>query len=157
MKEMSMQFKQPGDIIEFAIQREQEAQEIYASYAAQTSRPGFRQLLLSMAEMEKDHETRLREIQSGTDLAAGFTDSTAADLGLDEQLVDVEYTPDMEYGDFLILVIKKESRAEKLYRVLAGLARKPDLQHTFRLLAEEEGKHKSWAQDRYDLEILKEN
>jgi rubrerythrin len=157
MKEMPTRFEHPADILDFAILREREAQQIYASYAAQTSRTGFRQLLLSMLEMEKDHEARLLEIRNHGDLEAGLPQASAQDIGLDEVLVEVEYSPEMEYGDFLILVIKKESKAEKLYLALASLARETSLQHTFRHLAEEEAKHKIWAQDRYDLEILKEN
>ena len=157
MKEILPGFKGPADIIDFAIQKEREAQKTYASYAALTSKAGFKQLLLSMLEMEKEHEARLLEIKNSADLESGFSPAAAADTGLDEILVDVEYRPDMEYGDFLILVIKKESKAEKLYRALGSMARDASLQHTFRLLADEEAKHKIWAQDRYDLEILKEN
>jgi rubrerythrin len=157
MNKQLPRFERPADIIDFAIGREREAQAIYASYAAHTRRTGFRQLLLSMEEMEKEHEAKLLEVRDTPDLEGAFSPSAVADMGLAEILVEVDYSPDMEYGDFLILVIKKESKAEKLYRNLESLARTESLKHTFHLLAEEESKHKIWAQDRYDLEILKEN
>ena len=68
MKEILPGFKGPADIIDFAIQKEREAQKTYASYAALTSKAGFKQLLLSMLEMEKEHEAMLLEIKNSADL-----------------------------------------------------------------------------------------
>ncbi len=145
------------EIVAFAIERERQAQTLYRDYARRTDRQGFGQLLLSMAGMEQEHERKLREAQRGGRIASSFAPGPAEDLKLDQFLVDVPFSPDMEYGDFLILVIKKEGQAEALYRGLAAAAQVEDLRGLFSLLAGEEAKHKSWVQDRYDLEILKEN
>jgi rubrerythrin len=144
-------------IIDFAIEREREAQSTYYSYARETERRSFSQLLLSMAEMEKEHERKLVALKQGANLAALFTPPKAEDLGLTEMLVEVPFSPDMDYGDFLILVIRKEGEAEDLYRKLEGLTDSGDVKNMFRLLADEERKHKNWAQERYDQDILKEN
>ena len=144
-------------IIDFAIEREREAQSTYYSYAMETERRSFSQLLLSMAEMEKEHERKLVALKQGANLAALFTPPKAEDLGLTEMLVEVPFSPDMDYGDFLILVIRKEGEAEDLYRKLEGLTDSGDVKNMFRLLADEERKHKNWAQERYDQDILKEN
>jgi rubrerythrin len=136
-------------IIDFAIEREREARE--------TERRSFSQLLLSMAEMEKEHERKLVALKQGANLAGLFTPPKAEDLGLTEMLVEVPFSPDMDYGDFLILVIRKEGEAEDLYRKLEGLTDSGDVKNMFRLLADEERKHKNWAQERYDQDILKEN
>ena len=144
-------------ILDFAIEREREAQSTYYSYARDTERRGFSQLLLSMAEMEKEHERKLVALKQGANLAGLFTPPKAEDLGLTEMLVEVPFAPDMDYGDFLILVIRKEGEAEDLYRKLEGLTDSGDVKNMFRLLADEERKHKNWAQERYDQDILKEN
>jgi rubrerythrin len=144
-------------IIDFAIEREREAQSTYYSYARETERRSFSQLLLSMAEMEKEHERKLVALKQGANLAGLFTPPKAEDLGLTEMLVEVPFSPDMDYGDFLILVIRKEGEAEDLYRKLEGLTDSGDVKNMFRLLADEERKHKNWAQERYDQDILKEN
>jgi rubrerythrin len=145
------------DIIDFAIQREREAQDAYLSYARKTERRSFSSLLLSMAEMEKGHEQKLLALKQDAGIAESFTPPNSEDLGLSEMLVDVPFSPDMDYGDFLVLVIRKERQSEKLYRELEKLTAASDLKSTFRLLANEERKHKDWAQQRYDEDILKEN
>ena len=145
------------DIIDFAIQREREAQNAYLSYAGQTRRRGFSELLLSMAEMEKQHELKLTALKQGQSSAALFTPAAGEDLGLADILVEVPFSPNMDYGDFLILVIRKEREAEQLYRKLERLTTSADVRSMFALLADEARKHRDWAQERYDEDILKEN
>jgi rubrerythrin len=145
------------DIIDFAIQREREAQATYLSYAGQTGRRGFSDLLLSMAEMEKEHERKLVELKQGRRALASFSPPKVADLGLAETLVEVPFSENMDYGDFLILVIHKEREAEQLYRKLQSMTTSADVGTLFALLADEERKHRDWAQERYDQDILKEN
>jgi rubrerythrin len=145
------------EIIDFAIQREREAQDTYLSYARETQRRSFSELLLSMAAMEKEHERKLVELKQGHRGLESFTPSQEADLRLSDILVEVPFSPAMDYGDFLILVIRKEREAEQLYRKLESLTDSPDIKNTFHLLADEERKHRDWAQERYDEDILKEN
>jgi rubrerythrin len=145
------------EIIDFAIKREREAQAAYLSYAGQTGRRAFSELLLSMAEMEKEHERKLVELKEGRRGLASFTPPKGEDLGLSEMLVEVPFSENMDYGDFLILVIRKEREAEQLYRKLGGMTSSADLRNMFALLADEERKHRDWAQERYDQDILKEN
>lgn len=145
------------EIIDFAIQRERDAQSNYLSYAGRTERRGFSDLLLKMAEMEKAHELKLVALKQGQDTATLFSPPEGEDLGLAEILVEVPFSADMDYGDFLVLVIQKEREAENLYRKLERLTTSPEVRRMFALLADEERKHRDWAQERYDEEILKEN
>lgn len=143
------------EIIDFAIQREREAQDTYLSYARETERRSFTELLLSMAEMEREHERKLIALKQGN--PGLLTPPNAEDLGFSEMLAQVPFSPDMDYGDFLILVIRKEREAEQLYRKLAAMTTNPDISSMLRVLADEERKHRDWAQERYDEDILKEN
>ena len=145
------------EIIDFAIQRERDAQATYLSYAGRTERRGFSDLLLQMAKMEKGHELKLVALKQGQNTAALFSPPEGEDLGLAEMLVEVPFSADMDYGDFLVLVIQKEREAEKLYRKLESMTTSPEVRGMFALLADEERKHRDWAQERYDEEILKEN
>ncbi len=157
MEKHPFQFENMNQVIDFAIEREREAQEIYLGYYKTTDRIGFRQLLLSMAEMEKEHEKKLTMLKQGIAQNRVFSSGKIIDLKLSDFLVNVEYSPDMDYGDFLIVIIKKENEAEQLYKRLESLAEEREVKQLFWSLADEERKHKAWAQDRYDLEILKEN
>ena len=153
----SQRFESIEQIIDFAIQREREAQDAYLSYARETQRRSFSELLLSMAAMEKEHERKLVDLKQGRRGLDSFTPPKQADLGLSDMLVEVPFSPSMDYGDFLVLVIGKERAAEQLYRKLESLTDSPEVRDMFRLLADEERKHRDWAQERYDQDILKEN
>jgi rubrerythrin len=155
--EQTLEFAGIDDIVAFAIQREQQAQETYLAYAQRTDRRAFSELLLTMARMEQQHERKLVELRSGAPVEKLFRPLEGSDQKLDERLVEVPFSPDMEYADFLILIIQKEGEAEKLYRRLAALARESQAVALFGLLAEEERKHKVWAQDQYDRDIATEN
>ena len=157
MEAYPTRFEDITQAIDFAIEREREAQELYLAYIKYTQRAGFIQLLISMVEMEKEHEKKLLSLKAGGKLNHIFPSGSIQDLKISDYLVDIDFYPDMEYGDFLILVIKKESSAENLYRYLESLTTDQEVKQIFQVLAEEEKKHKIWVQDRYDLEILKEN
>ncbi|MBN1836790.1 MAG: ferritin family protein [Spirochaetales bacterium] len=155
--EQTLEFGSVEEILDFAIARERGAQQMYRSYAGSTDRKAFRQLLLSMAEMENEHERKLTTLRDAGGAESLFRPLVGGDQRLNEILVPVAFSPDMEYGDFLILIIQKEGEAEKLYSRLASLAREEGATDLFRVLAEEERNHKAWAQEQYDRDILTEN
>lgn len=145
------------EVIDFALERERESQDMYLDYARKTDRIGFRQLLLSMADMEKEHENKLKELKERKDQASLLSAAQSIKARLTDFMVPAEFSPDMDYEDFLVLIIKREEKAQKLYEELESLAANTEMKELFSWLAEEEKKHKAWAQDRYDLEILKDN
>lgn len=146
-----------AEIIDFAVTREQEARRTYLAFAQTTDRKGFRQLLLTMADMEGEHEKKLLELRRRGDASGLFRAPRGPDLRLSGQMTDVQFSPDMEYGDFLVLVMKKEAEAERLYTGLMGLAQDAGVRGLFEHLAQEEAAHRAWAQERYDEDILREN
>jgi len=156
MSEALRPFSTFREVLDFAIQREREARSIYLEYAKATSYQGMRSLLVSMAEQEREHEAKLAELASRGG-EPGFSGRKAEDLNLDAYMATVSFSPAMNYQDFLLLVIQKENASLRLYEQLAEGASETDVRELFAGLAEEEKRHKAWAQDRYDLEILKQN
>ena len=150
-------FRNIDDILTFAIEKEREAQETYSTYAKTTEKSGFRRLLLSMVAQEKDHEKILLELKTGKSTEAALSAESSVDVKIADYLVDVEFSTDMSYQDFLILVMKREEKAVQLYQYLKEQSDSSDAKSLFERLADEEKKHKAWAQDRYDLEILTDN
>jgi rubrerythrin len=150
-------FQSIGEIIDFAIDRERQAQEMYLSYARTSGRKSFSRLLLTMAEMEKEHERRLMELKGQRAWASAFGTAAPERLSLEEPLKEIAFSPDMEYGDFLVLVMRKEEEAEKLYQQLETLASADETRRLFRQLAGEERKHRDWARERYDSDIRRDN
>jgi rubrerythrin len=157
MSEAAPRFATFSEVLSFAIQREREAQEIYQSYSKATPYQGMRTLLVSMAEQEREHEKKLHELAARGDGDSLFRGQRAQDLGLEAYTTAVVFSPRMNYQDFLLLVIRKENESLRLYAQLRDRTVAADVRDLFDGLAEEEKRHKAWAQDRYDLEILKEN
>ena len=65
-------------------------------------------------------------------------------------MVDVEYEPGMHYTDILRLAMKREEKALLLYNELAEKADKPDFVNVFKMLCQEEAKHKQILETIYD-------
>jgi len=64
---------------------------------------------------------------------------------------------DMTYPDALILAMKKEKNAFRLYMMLSEASADPGMKSLFLSLATEESKHKLRFEVEYDEYILREN
>ena len=149
------EFKSIDDALDFAIQSEQEAVDFYTNLADVSKNQAMREVFIQFSKEEKGHKKRLINIKrKGT---FEFSDEKVFDLEIGDYLVDIKATSDMSYQDALILAMKKEKSAFKLYSDLAGIAPNSDLKNVFLALAQEEAKHKLRFEIEYDDNILKEN
>ena len=149
------EFKSIDDALDFAINSEQEAADFYTNLAEVSKNKAMSEVFIQFAKEEKGHKKRLINIKSqGT---FGPSDEKVIDLEIGDYLVDIEPSDDMSYQDALILAMKKEKSAFKLYSDLAGIAPNSDLKNVFLTLAQEEAKHKLRFEIEYDDNILKEN
>ena len=62
----------------------------------------------------------------------------------------MEYEKGMHYTDILRLAMKKEEKALKLYNDLSKKADNENVIKLFKLLAQEEAKHKGYIEGLYD-------
>jgi rubrerythrin len=72
------------------------------------------------------------------------------DMKRSEYTVDLAYEKGMPYNDVLMLAIKREEKALKLYNELAEKTDHEDLVKVFRMLCQEEAKHKLALETLYD-------
>lgn len=79
------------------------------------------------------------------------------DLQIADYVVEVEPGPDMEYQDALVLAMKKEKAAFRLYLDLAHQVADEEYKSLFLSLAQEEARHKLRFEIEYDEIVLKEN
>ena len=79
------------------------------------------------------------------------------DLKISDYLVDVEPDPGLDYQGALILAMKKEKAAFKLYTDLAEQAPDDNVKELFKSLAQEEAKHKLRFEIEYDDMVNREN
>jgi rubrerythrin len=63
----------------------------------------------------------------------------------------------MKYQDILILAMKREEQATRLYADMSKKVDDPQLQNLLLTLAREEAKHKNKLETEYDENVLREN
>ena len=124
-----MQFESVNDVLDFAIKNEQEAFGFYNDLAARMDNDTTRKTFEGYAQEEKGHEAKLRAIKEGKQLES--SEKEVLDLKLSNYLVKEESSPTMGYQDALILAMKKEKAAFKLYSDLAASTSDSNLQSTF--------------------------
>jgi rubrerythrin len=141
------------DILDFAIKEEQQAHDFYTKLAAKADNPGMKKLLEGFAAEEAGHRAKLVDIKHGKQVLAAR--ETVVDLKIGDYLVDVKPTANMGYKDALVVAMKKEKAAFRMYNDLAGRVEGP-LRETFLALAQEEAKHKLRFEVEYDDNVLRE-
>jgi rubrerythrin len=148
-------FQSVDGVLDFAIDREQEAVDFYTDLAGKVKRPDMKSLFKQFAEEEKGHKVKLQGVKQGKQLLPA--EKQVMDLKVGDYLVADEPTEDLTYQKALILAMKKEKVSFKLYTDLAANAPSTDLKNTFLNLAQEEAKHKLRFEVEYDNEVMAEN
>ena len=143
-----------NDALNYAIGEEQAAADFYLGLAQKTAVPGMREALAAFAREEMNHKAKLEGIKEGS--AFSFANQRIVDLKIAEYVVDVTPDPQMSYRDALIVAMKKEKAACKLYVDLAELVDDDSLRTTFLALSQEEARHKLRFEAEYD-DLLAEN
>ncbi len=149
------QWKSVDEVLDFAIGQEQEAFQFYTDLSARMDRPWMSEIFKSFAREELGHKTKLEDIKTGKKLLP--SQSKVLDLKIGDYLVDVEPSRDMDYQQALIVAMKKEKKAFRMYNDLAAVVEDGSLQAVFMSLAQEEAKHKLRFEIEYDDYVMKEN
>lgn len=152
---MKQEFQSSDDILEFAIGREQESVDLYTGLAETARNPEMRGIFEQFAGEERGHKKRLQNIKSSGQF--NFTPKQVRDIKVGDYLVDVEPHAGMSYQEALIVAMKKEKAAFRLYSDLAARVSDQLLRSLFQSLAQEESKHKLRFELEYDEVILREN
>jgi rubrerythrin len=150
-----MKFKSVDEILDFAIEKEEEAASFYTDLAGRVEQWNMAQVFEDFAKEEKKHKEKLLKIKDGKLLlsAAG----QVKDLKISDYLVEVPASPELGYQGALILAMKKEKASFKLYSDLAASAPDENLRATLSALAQEEARHKLRLEVEYDEHFLSEN
>jgi rubrerythrin len=149
------QWKSVDEVLDFAIGQEEEAAQFYTDLAGRMDRPWMSKIFKDFAQEEMGHKRKLLDVKAGKKLAP--VEGRILDLKIGDYLVDVEPKHDMDYQQALILAMKKEKKAFKMYTDLAAAADDENLQNLFAGLAQEEAKHKLRFEVEYDDFVMTEN
>jgi rubrerythrin len=150
------EFKTLDDILDYAINEEQRAADLYAGLATRSRNKEIRQVFDQFSKEELGHKKKLESIKGGGLMT--LSEKKVQDLKIGDYLVDVDTARgDLTYQESLIVAMKEEKAAFRLYSDLANRTDHPTLKETFLMLAQEEAKHKLRFEIEYDDYILKEN
>lgn len=148
-------FKTIEGILDFAIAGEQEAVEFYTGLSKQTNNKYMKETFEQFAREEMGHKAKLLKVKN-----EGVTnqwEEKVNDMMIADYMVDLVITPDINYQDALIIAMKKEKAAFKLYLSLSEKTSNSELKGIFTGLANEEAKHKLRFELEYDEFVLREN
>ena len=149
-------FKSVNQILEFAIKDEQRASNLYADLAKRSQNDAMRRTFMQFSLEELGHKKRLERIKTGEKIV--ISDAKVQDLKIGDYLVEVSTSrDDLSYQEALIIAMKEEKAAFKLYSDLAARTDDPATREVLLMLAQEEAKHKLRFEIEYDDEILREN
>jgi len=150
-----MQFSSINQILDFAIREEEKAADFYNGLAERVARREMQALFRSFAQEEMGHKAKLLAAKEGNLLAK--TERKILDLKIGDHLEQVELTPNLSYQDALILAMKAEKNAFRLYTSLAEQAADPALKDMLESLAQEEARHKLRFEMEYDEMVYTQN
>jgi len=148
-------FESPDAILDFAITNEEEAYEFYSKLAGTMKNPVISRIFKDFSEEELGHKKKLLDVKKNNLLVAAT--EKVMDLKIGDYTVKEALTPNMTYQDALILAMKKEKAAFRLYMNLSEKVDDGNLKTLFLFLAQEEAKHKLRFEIEYDEYILTDN
>jgi rubrerythrin len=148
-------FNNIDQVLDFAMKSEQEAVDFYNQLATTMKNQEMRETFLEFAKEEINHKARLQKIKE--ERLFDLSDEKVQDLQISDYVVNVKPSPDMMYADALVLAMKKEKAAFKLYTSLASRTDNHELKTVFESLAREETKHKLRFEQEYDEYVMREN
>ena len=151
-------FKNTNEILDFAIEREEEASEFYLELAEKMERPEIKKVFKDFAQEEQGHKKKLESVKRGDYVMSETKD--IMDMKIADYIVNIEAVgtaANLDYQDALILAMKKEKAAFKLYTDLSRATDNLELSKLFLVLAKEEARHKLRFELEYDEYYMPEN
>ncbi len=150
-----MSIKKFNEILNYAIERENEAAEFYRYMQDLVKFENQKELLKEYQLMEESHAKALKTINESSIEEVNV--SKVENLRISDYVVDKQPSPEMTYQDIIITAMKREEAAYKLYTEMSNNISEPKIKKLFEKLAAEELKHKLHFEKIYDDEFFQEN
>ncbi len=141
------------EALNFAVDKEREAEAFYRSWEGRAKDPAVRSLFSQLASWEQGHLERLLEVDPAEFSPTG---KASTDMKLSDLLVDVKASPEMSLQEAFVVAMKREEASAALYRGLASSV-EGSAGELLANLREEEERHKQLLQREYDQLFLAEN
>lgn len=145
-----MSFGSFEELVNYAIEKEKEAAEFYEEVAGQEPFSGSKDMLRDFANEERKHQKMLERILSDKGKLSDYKFEWIPDMKRSNYLVEMKYQKGMHYRDILIIAMKREEKALAFYNDAARENMKKEHGGIFKMLAQEEAKHKIGLEKLYD-------
>jgi rubrerythrin len=145
-----MSFESFEEIIRFAIEKEKEAVAFYEEASRLEPYAAGKEAFEGFAKEEKKHQALLEGFLKGEKVVSDYKFEWIPDIKRSDYMVDITYEKGMPYTDALRLAMKREEKALALYNELKKKADGEELRKVFKMLAQEEAKHKLALETLYD-------
>ena len=150
-------FESFEDVLDFAISGEAEAILFYKGLVNKAEEKWIKTIFEDFVKEEEGHKRKLEAIKAGKSFPK--SDKIIADLKIGDYLVEIDpdKTENLGYQEALVIAMKKEKAAFKLYSDLARNTDNQEWKELFLTLAQEEAKHKLRFEVEYDDVVYAEN
>ncbi len=145
-----MNFGSVDEILEYAIGKEKEAVAFYNDLNKKETTKSLKETFKNLALEEAKHVKLLTTISQKKEIIDSYKEGTVSDLKISDYMVEKEYEEGMPMQDILVLAMKREEAAVKLYKDLAQRSENDESAKVFKLLAQEEAEHKYTFEKMYD-------
>ncbi|MFH1052063.1 MAG: ferritin family protein [bacterium] len=139
------------DVIKFAIERELEAAEFYRNLQGKVNVQSSKEMLITFEKMELGHADILKNLDLNK--LELYKPEKVTNMKLSDYMVEPTTHGEMTFQDILVIAMKKEEAASKMYNDLANNSQDAAIKNLFLKLAAEESKHKLQLETIYDEEI----
>ncbi|OGN99048.1 MAG: hypothetical protein A2Y58_00440 [Chloroflexi bacterium RBG_13_51_52] len=136
-------------VLDTAIQKEIEAQELYRSLYWKVVEDSARNMFLELSKVEKKHENLLRDYARGKLQEGALKSDHILDYRIAEHLDQPPVTPDMQLKDVLLLAANREKASHEFYISLAAVHPSGEIKKLLEELASQELEHKHRVEDLY--------
>ena len=145
-----MNFESTEEILKFAIEKEQEAAAFYEEVAQQEPFAGAQKTFLEFAAEERKHQVMLEHFEGSREKIKAYKLKWIPDMKRSDYMVEMTYEKGMHFTDILRLAMKREEKALELYNELQRKTDQDEYIKMFKILAQEEAKHKRYLETLYD-------
>ena len=145
-----MDFDTFEEIIRFAIEKEKEAVAFYEEASRLEPYAWAKETFEGFAKEEQKHQALLEGFLKGEKLVIDYKFEWVTDIKRSDYLVDMTYEKGMSYPDVLRLAMKREEKALAFYNELQKRPGGEELMLVFKMLSQEEAKHKLALENLYD-------
>ena len=147
-----MEFENLAAILDFAIQKEFEAAEFYTNISKEEAFSGAGKMFEEFAQEERKHQKMLEDFKTRGLSASmeGYKFKWITDIKRSNYVVDIEYRRGMGYNEILLLAMKREEKALQLYNDFLEKTDSEESRTLFKVLCQEEAKHKLALETLYD-------